>query len=263
MQRDNTWTWEAYLDICRKLTRDINNDGVIDIYAMPSGSDTEILQAFVSSNGSDFAGIDPNTGRFYNPATRPEFLEALQFLYRLLNEGVVKRPPPGANWDWFKTDFMDGGISMFINDSWMWQNLGDMRDEWGIVLPPRGPRMDKLVAFAQDHVYIIPATFSAEDVDKYVYAVSLWDTPVNDDWKGEFYSQFRDARAVDETLVMVRDPNYRRSKVYALTPLGGNGIGPNFGWGFWDQGDPSNIIETITPLWNAIIDDINADLFGR
>jgi ABC-type glycerol-3-phosphate transport system substrate-binding protein len=263
LQKANTWTWDAYLDICRQLTRDIDNDGVIDRYAMPSGSDTEILQAFVSSNGSDFAAVDPSTGRFINPATRPEFLEALQFLYRLLNEGVVKRPPPNANWDWFKSDFVDGGISMFINDSWMWNNLADMRDEWGMVLPPRGPRASKITAFAMDNVITIPATFSAEEVDKYVYATALWYSPQEEDWKSGYYSQFRDARAVDETLTMIRDPEYRRFKVYMLTPLGGNGIGPNFGWGFWDQGDPSTIIETITPLWNAIFDDLNNDLFGR
>jgi ABC-type glycerol-3-phosphate transport system substrate-binding protein len=34
MQKAGTWTWNAFLDICKKLTRDINNDDIKDTYAM-------------------------------------------------------------------------------------------------------------------------------------------------------------------------------------------------------------------------------------
>jgi ABC-type glycerol-3-phosphate transport system substrate-binding protein len=30
MQKAGTWTWSAFIDVCKKLTRDTNNDGRMD-----------------------------------------------------------------------------------------------------------------------------------------------------------------------------------------------------------------------------------------
>jgi len=74
MQKAGTWTWAAFLDICKKLTRDTNNDGKMDTYAMTADLSTEILDAIVSSNGATYVDKDPKTGKFVNASNRPEFL---------------------------------------------------------------------------------------------------------------------------------------------------------------------------------------------
>ncbi|MCL2126791.1 MAG: extracellular solute-binding protein, partial [Treponema sp.] len=58
MQKAGTWTWEAYIDLCKKLTRDVNNDGIIDTYAMTADLSTEILDALVASNNAYYIGRD-------------------------------------------------------------------------------------------------------------------------------------------------------------------------------------------------------------
>ena len=66
MQKDGTWTWANFMDICKKLTRDINNNGIVDTYAMTRDVSTEMLDAIVSSNGANYVDRDPKTGKFYN-----------------------------------------------------------------------------------------------------------------------------------------------------------------------------------------------------
>jgi hypothetical protein len=39
MQKAGTWTWDTFVDLCKKLTRDINNDGIIDVYALANAVD--------------------------------------------------------------------------------------------------------------------------------------------------------------------------------------------------------------------------------
>ncbi|MCL2270965.1 MAG: extracellular solute-binding protein, partial [Treponema sp.] len=58
MQKAGTWTWANFLDVCKKLTRDTNNDGIIDVYALPRDVSTEILDAIISSNGARYVDRD-------------------------------------------------------------------------------------------------------------------------------------------------------------------------------------------------------------
>ena len=98
LQKNNEWTWDKFLEIAKQLTRDVDNDGIIDVYAMPRDLSTEILDAFVSSNGAMYVDRD-NRGRFVNATSRPEFIEAVQFYMRLRDEGVLMQRPEESNWD--------------------------------------------------------------------------------------------------------------------------------------------------------------------
>jgi len=191
MQKAGTWTWDAFLDVCKKLTRDTNNDGRMDTYAMAMDLSTEILDAIIASNGAQY--VDKNsTGRFVNATGRPEFLEALQYAIRLKNEGVLKPRPDNTNWDWFKSEFSDGRVAMRVDESYVYQELGNMRDDWGMVLFPKGPRRTTYAVYSRDNIMVIPSTYKADQVDKIMTAVALWFTPQNDDWKSSLYNMFRD-----------------------------------------------------------------------
>jgi len=259
MQKAGTWTWDEFLKICKRLTRDINNDGKIDTYAMTRDLSTEILDAIISSNGAQYVDKDPKTGKFVNATGRPEFLEALQFAIRLNNEGVLKPRPDNSNWDWYKSEFIDGKVAMRIDESYIANSdsveLKRMKDDWGMVLFPRGPKSTTYRVYSRDNLMVIPATYKAADVEKILWAVALWYTPVDDDWKSGQYDYFRDSRAVDETLALVRNPTISMIKYH--TYINGLERG-DIAWNMWYlDGEPAQLIESVSQDWNAKIAEAN------
>jgi ABC-type glycerol-3-phosphate transport system substrate-binding protein len=253
MQKAGTWTWDAFLDVCKKLTRDTNNDGRMDTYAMAMDLSTEILDAIISSNGAQYVTKD-GSGKFVNATGRPEFLEGLQFAIKLKNEGVMKPRPDKSNWDWFKAEFTDGRVAMRVDESYVKSELGRMRDDWGMVLFPKGPRKATYTVYSRDNLMVIPASFKSDQVDKIMQAVALWFTPVNDDWKSGLYNQFRDARAVDETVNLIRTINHTTKYHRYIKSLERGDIA----WEMWfHEGDPAQLVESVSQSWNALINDAN------
>ncbi|GHV66638.1 hypothetical protein AGMMS49928_01820 [Spirochaetia bacterium] len=257
MQKAGTWNWTAFIDLAKKLTRDVNNDGRIDTYAMTADLSTEILDAVVASNGANYIDKD-STGKFVNATNRPEFLQALQFAVRLNTEGVLMPRPENSNWDWYKPAFHDGKVAMMVTQQYVAQELRDMTDDWGFVLFPKGPNAKDYRYSSDENVMVIPNTYSAAEVDKILYAVQLWYTPVDDDpdaWKDDQYSVYRDARAVDETLTMIRNPKYGSTKYYVFIPGLERG---DIAWNMWYwEGDPAQLVESVSQAWNALINDAN------
>jgi multiple sugar transport system substrate-binding protein len=259
MQKNGTWTWDEFLKICKRLTRDTNNDGKMDTYAMCRDLSTEILDAIISSNGATYVDKDPKTGKFVNATGRPEFLEALQFAIRLNNEGVLKPRPENSNWDWYKSEFIDGKVAMRIDESYIANSdsveLKRMKDDWGMVLFPKGPKSPTYRVYSRDNLMVIPATYKAADVEKIIWAVALWYTPVDNNWKASQYDFFRDSRAVDETLALVRDPKLAMIKYFAYI----NGLERgDIAWNMWyHDGEPAQLIESVSQDWNTKIREAN------
>jgi ABC-type glycerol-3-phosphate transport system substrate-binding protein len=259
MQKNGTWTWDAFLDICKKLTRDTDNDGIVDTYAMCRDLSTEILDAIISSNGATYVDKDPKTGKFVNATNRPEFLEALQFAIRLNTEGVLKQRPDDSNWDWYKSEFIDGKVAMRVDESWIGNSddaeLTRMKDDWGIVLFPKGPKSSTYRVYSRDNLMVIPATYKPAEVEKILWAVALWYTPADDDWKSGQYKFYRDSRAVDETLALARDPKLSMIKYFSYI----NGLERgDFAWNMWyHEGEPAQLVESVSQDWNAKIDEMN------
>ncbi|GHU71271.1 hypothetical protein FACS189450_07040 [Spirochaetia bacterium] len=256
MQKAGTWTWAAFLDICKKLTRDTNNDGITDTYALATLS-TETLDAIAASNGANFV-IKDAAGKFVNGTGTPAFLEALQYSVRLNNEGVLMPQPANSNWDWFKAAFHDGRAAMRVDETYVGQELRDMADDWGYVFFPKGPRASDYLTVSDENVFVIPSTVSAADVDKIMYAVKLWYTPVDDQpdaWKDSLYNIYRDDRAINETRTMMRDPKYSTWKNVNMIPGLERG---NIAWNMWNEGqDPAQLIESVSQNWNYTIGEAN------
>lgn len=53
LQASGEWTWAKFEEYCAKLTKDTNNDGQTDIYAMASFS-KDYLKLCAASNGAQF-----------------------------------------------------------------------------------------------------------------------------------------------------------------------------------------------------------------
>lgn len=257
LQKAGTWTWDAFIDLCKKLTRDKNNDGIVDTYAMTADLSTEMLDAIVASNGANYIDKD-RSGKFVNATGRPEFLQALQYAVRLNREGVLMPRPEISNWDWYKPTFHDGKVAMMVAQQYVAQELRSMTDDWGFVLFPKGPAAKDYRYSSDENVMVIPGTYSAAEVEKILHAVQLWHTPVDDDpdaWKDDQYSIYRDSRAVDETLAMIRNPKYGSMKNYVFIPGLERG---DIAWAmWWWEGDPAQLVESVSQSWNALINDAN------
>lgn len=259
MQKNGTWTWANYIDLCKKLTRDLNNDGTIDTYAMTMDLSTEILDAIASSNGASYIAKD-GSGKFVNATSRPEFIEALQFATRLKDEGIMMPRPEESNWDWYKSMFLDGKVAIRVEQQYL-SGSGDgaellhMRDDWGMVMFPKGPKSKDYVVYTDENVMIIPSTFPPAEVDKILYAVSLWYAVVDENWKSDFYSRYRDTRAVDETVAYIRNPKQALWKNFKFIPGLERG---HIAWEmWWFDGQPAQLVESVSQEWNALINDAN------
>lgn len=256
MQKDGTWTWDNFINICKRLTRDVNNDGIIDTYAMCMDSDLEMHNAIISSNGANYVGI--SNGRFVNTSTTPAFLEALNYGRRLRDERVLKPRPEPRNWDWYKNEFTEGRVAMHIEPEWFSQHLLNMSDDYGIVMFPKGPKVNDYVVFTDELVYVIPNTFTAQQVDQILKGVELWNTPFDNSpnaWKDQYYRFYRDTRAIDETLAIVRSPKIVQYKYHLWVP----GLNPgDIVWNNWVTDlSTSQLVESVTQAWNAVIADAN------
>jgi ABC-type glycerol-3-phosphate transport system substrate-binding protein len=255
LQRNGQWTWDKFLEVCKQLTRDVNNDGIMDTYAMTADLSTEILDAFVGSNNAQYIDKDPATGKLVNATNRPEFLQALQFAIRLQREGVMMPRPEESSWDWFMPMFNDGRVAMLIYPEWYRQRLANMRDDWGVVVPPKGPNARDYVVYTDENVMVIPAQYTRDQVDAVLWAVQAWYAPVDANWRTALLPVFRDPRAVGETMAIIRDPARQHWKYYLHVPGLERG---DIAWEmWWFDGEPAQLVESVSNSWNAKINDAN------
>jgi hypothetical protein len=173
----------------------------------------------------------------------------------------MKPRPPESAWDWDYTDFVYARVGMLIAAEWRkGQLVQAMADEYGCVLPPRGPRADNYRMGLTESVYVIPVIFSKEEVDLILEAYNLWNAPtpgVETDWRIGQYGVFHDRRAVDETMALARDERNVTYRNFSLIP------GFNIGEYVWDfcnfTGTPAQLVEQFGARVDAVIDDANKE----
>ncbi|MDR0473808.1 MAG: extracellular solute-binding protein [Treponema sp.] len=255
MQKAGTWTWDGFFDVCKKLTRDRNNTGRLDTWAMPEDTSSAILESFVFSNGGSYIDKDAS-GKFVNASNRPEFIEAFNFCRRLRNEGVMMPRPEGANWDWYFSSFHDGQTAMMFDPEWRRQQISTtMADDWGYVLTPKGPKVNNYRFAEDDNVIVVPSTYKGEQLDLILNAVNLWFTPVSEDWKAGLWSAYRDRRAVDETMSLILTGGLGAFRMHMMIP----GLEPgDIAWQmWWFDGEPAQLVESVSLSWGSLIADAN------
>jgi len=255
LQKSGKWTWDEFLKLCKQLTRDTNNDGKMDTYSMPRDLSTEILDAFVSGNGAMY--VDRNSsGKLINVTNKPAFIEAVQFFMKLRDEKVMLEKPQGAAWNWHIPAFNDGKAAMRIDQHYIVTgDLQNMKDDWGMVLPPKGPKAKNYVVFTDENVMVVPNVYNKDQVDAIMWAVQAWLTPVDDNWKASLYQTYRDRRAIDETWALIRDPKLQQWKHHLHVPGLNRGA---IAWEIWyHDGEAAQLVEAVSPMWNALIEDAN------
>jgi maltose-binding protein MalE len=245
--------------MCKKCTRDLDNDGVNDIYAMASLS-TEFCYLALDSNSASLIGRGAD-GKLFNNAGSDNSMEAWNWIRHMVDNYEMPSPE-GANWDWMYTAFANGETAFTIDQEYTVQVGGryhDMKDDYGFVCFPMGPKGDgKYKTLHDDNMYIIPGSYDDETAQNIAKAFDLWTDPVpgyedSDTWKESYYPMFRDERAVDETLaLMLENANPRYDTLVAGFNSG------SFVWNFWGGwATPQEQYEATKNEWQALINDAN------
>jgi ABC-type glycerol-3-phosphate transport system substrate-binding protein len=259
MQRDGTWTWEAFEEVLKKCTRDTDGDGVTDKYAMMSFS-SRLIPPAIYSNGANFFGIDDD-GKFIVTANDQAFLDAANWIVEMVSKYELKAPE-GAEWNYFDAAFQNGETAFKVAEEYEAGQLNEnMTDDYGFVMFPKGPNAETYVHAPTDNVYVIPANYDAERAWKVAFAFNLFtsQTPGYDDpdaWKIQYYPVFRDERAVDETLAMMNEPEHQVAALKSLVP--GFDDGEGFCWPVYGMTvTPAEKVEEMMPTWQGLVDELN------
>lgn len=261
-QEAGEWTWEKFEEICAKVQRDTNSDGIIDVYAMVQQG-AEFHKQAVFSNGGSFIGKD-SSGLFYNNLESAETIEALTWSVRM-RETYEMPQPDGSNWDYFVAEFKNGSAVFFTDQVYRaGQNLKDMVDDFGCIVFPMGPKADDYTGFYEDNVLVIPACYDEEKAWKIAFAYNLYTQPIpgyedTETWQAGYYGSFRDTESVDLTLArLVTGGELMHHLMVSGIDLGNDLL---YSLGYADsEGNvytPAQKAESLREAWGAYINDAN------
>lgn len=258
LQKKGEWTWAKFGEMCANLTKDTDNDGVIDQYAMASFN-TEFTWAALHSNGGSIVEQDSN-GKYYLNLESDNSMEALNWVKSIFVNYQLPQAE-GAAWDYFKTAFTNGEVAFYVNQEYDAQPnglLATMKDDWGMACFPLGPNGDgKLFTLNGDNMWAIPNCYAQDKVNKIMKIIDFWTTTTpgyedEDAWKEGYYAGFRDTRAVDETMQYMMD-NSISWKAWLIPGLNYQPVS----WDICAGNDPAEVIEARKPELQATLDEMN------
>lgn len=137
---DETWDWNKYLEVAKKLTMDLDGDGNLDQW----GTTVDMWwQDYVYANGGTIVGRDPKTGELVCTLDQPAAYEGLQFMGDLTNKyHVAPNAEEAANLGMSKL-FTTGKIGMNISGSWAAELVykKEIKDfKYDVAPIPKGPK---------------------------------------------------------------------------------------------------------------------------
>ena len=263
LQASGEWTWSKFEELCQKLTRDVNQDGVTDIYATVSqGAAT--MNILVASQGVDFFAKDAN-GKLVNNMQSKEVLDALNFALDLYNEGYEMPQPADSQWDYFIPAFQEGKAAMQFNEEYNCQpgnNYGDqMEDAVGFVMPPKPDGAKGYYSYANDTVLVIPSCYDEKTASDIAFAYNLFSALIpedksRDEWKYRY--MVKDERIETDTLDYFNDGKSTFYLTHMLAEGIWDSIGPDLLWLYpFKEVAPEAQIREIAEKWEALLEEAN------
>jgi multiple sugar transport system substrate-binding protein len=130
------WTFDTFLDICKKATRDTDNDGAIDQWGF-SGPHTWVLMPIVASNDGQL--FDHVTGK--QALDNPKTLRALEFLRTMYLDEKIAYIPETQWYDfvYLMSSFANGNVAFFQTYIWQIGQAGQLNYDYTVVPWPKGP----------------------------------------------------------------------------------------------------------------------------
>ncbi len=142
-QAEGQWTWDLFLDIAVKTTKDTNSDGITDQwgFVFDSGTIEAVAYRLVASNFGSIITKDGDNYRF--SLNEPKSINAIQFLSDLQNVykvGMLK----------VSTLYKLGQAAMaFVSMPGVRTTKTSYPDTSAYLLYPKGPDADRYVNFSQ------------------------------------------------------------------------------------------------------------------
>ncbi len=137
------WTWAKFEEYVKAIAKDTDNDGKLDIY----GTNLVTFQSAVASNGGRI--VSDINGRDFFTLNNPEAVEALKWVQYINGLGVA-----GGT----MADFAMGNMGFYWWWNYEWGFKSSMKDKWGILPCPMGPRAKDYAAWWDEvHLMCIPA----------------------------------------------------------------------------------------------------------
>ena len=258
LQATGTWTWDAWMEIMSLVQRDVDGDGIIDIYGFDTNYSLAI-NAAVYSNNSEYVGMED--GKYVYKLEDAATVEALEWINDCI-ANYARKTPTDVQWDYYKEAFVNGECAFMVEDAYCGATGGwltwEMEDEVGFVAFPKGP-------WAQDYANVsvcnpaaIPACYDLDRAWKIAFAYTMYteDVPgyVNYVDMYQYDNGIFDDRAIDETLPMMMNKSV--VAYYGMVP--NLDIYGSFLWKFTNTGvDVSALIENVRGAYQAWIDEAN------
>lgn len=263
LQASGEWTWDKFEEYCKKLTKDTDGDGKTDQYAMASFS-KYYLPMCAANNNATFISRDEE-GKYVNGITTTEFKDAMNWGVDLIKKGYIQpKPSESAAWDWYKAAFRDGEAAMQTAEVYEISAFADMEDDWGFVMFPYNQDNPDATnkTTPNDNIFVIPSCFDVERAEKTAFAFDLYTEPVEgytpeEQILEQYYPQFRDDRAVDETISMMIDTEHKQTSYLPMVSEIDYG---DFCYGVYAMAStPAKKIEELSTKWDSKIEKVNAN----
>lgn len=260
LQAAGEWTWEKFEEYCKKLTKDTDGDGKTDQYAMASFS-KYFFPMCAANNNATFISRNED-GKYENAITTSEFKNAMTWGVDLIKKGYIMPKPEGVAWDWYKAAFRDGEAAMQTAEVYEISAFAEMEDDWGFVMFPYNQKTDGATnkTTPNDNIVVMPACFDADTAEKIAFAYDLYTEPIEgytpqEQILEQYYSQFRDDRAVDETIGMMLEQEHKSTSYLPMVSEIDYG---DFCYPVYALADtPAKKIEELSTKWGSKIDKVN------
>lgn len=257
-QADGDWTWDKYEEVCEKVQKDVDNDGVADVYGM-AVRNTIWYEIITHTNNGCFIDKDAN-GNLVNALEYPETMEALNWALDMWDKYDAHLAyPEDAAWDYYVQAYKEGKGCFFPGELWRAGDLmGSMDDELGFVCFPKGPQADAYVNPVADNPWVIPACYDADKAWKIAFAFDVWTDPVPEfedyaTWKVDGYNTFDDTQSVDDTVsTLMSSPKPTYNSAVPDIDLAGDIF-----YQINKDNTPAQIAEAVRNAWQAKLDEAN------
>jgi len=128
------WTWDTFEDILHDLTRDLDGDGITDVWGIRSTNLRDEIIVMLVSNSARVTKTTPE-GKIVFDLLNPHVVETIEFMQRLYADGVWARRGQAELDDAAMTIATGTDITSrnYIN------HMEIIGDQFGLMLPPQGP----------------------------------------------------------------------------------------------------------------------------
>jgi ABC-type glycerol-3-phosphate transport system substrate-binding protein len=261
LQAEGKWTWEKLEEYCKKLTKDFDSDGTPDQYAMASFNKHYLPLAAANNNAGFIQRNDDGT--YYNATGSNEFMDAMNWAVGLIKDGYIMLEPEGASWEYFTVAFRDNDVAMTTSEVYQIGQFKNMEDDWGFVMFPYNQKNEKATnkTIPNDNIVVLPSSYSAEEAEKICFAYDLYTEPtpgyeLDDIWIERYYTQFKDSRAIDETLTMMIEDEHKQPDYQPM--IGSEADYGDFCYGVYAlTNTPMQQVEQMKSKWDTLIAKMN------